>query len=267
MVHPDPDVLAGLALGDVPFDDHSDPAVGRHVASCTDCTATIGALRRVLDLAADLDTGSDTARTVDTGHLEHPAPGLWERIERELGDPPLVTPGEQPAVVLRSVRRTTSRREDRARRSTAVAWLAAAAVAGVLVGVGGAWAFWRSPTPATATTTTTTTATTVAAVGLDTLDTRQHRGDAVLRRHDGVLDLRVEMGELAPGPGYLEVWLLNSDGKRMVSIGVMSQSDSTFPVSSELLAKGYVIVDVSREAFDDRPQHSGDSLVRGRLSV
>ncbi|MEO3938255.1 hypothetical protein V3N99_16070 [Dermatophilaceae bacterium Soc4.6] len=47
----------------------------------------------------------------------------------------------------------------------------------------------------------------------------------------------------------------------------MSQSNSTFPVSTELPAKGYVIVDVSRKAFDDRPQHSGESLVRGRLSV
>jgi hypothetical protein len=27
-----------------------------------------------------------------------------------------------------------------------------------------------------------------------------------------------------------------------------------------------VIVDISHEAFDDRPEHSGDSLVRGPLA-
>ena len=34
-----------------------------------------------------------------------------------------------------------------------------------------------------------------------------------------------------------------------------------------LLDEGYVIVDVSREGFDESPEHSGDSVVRGTLPL
>jgi Fe-S-cluster formation regulator IscX/YfhJ len=53
----------------------------------------------------------------------------------------------------------------------------------------------------------------------------------------------------------------------MVSIGVLP-SDATekrFPIPQALIDQGYVIVDISRENFDDQPQHSGDSLLRGTL--
>ncbi|MDQ2756927.1 MAG: anti-sigma factor [Actinomycetota bacterium] len=241
MVHPDPDVLADLALGDSEGEQMSE----RHLSSCPVCSATVEELRRVRDLARGLDA--------DDVVWERPGPGLWARIERDLDADP---PGEQPAATLRAVPRT-GRGAHRARRTTSFAWVAAAAVVGIAVGMGAAWSFWRAPSNIT----------TVASVALDTLDTRQHLGEAVLQRHDGTLDLRVEMGSLDTGPGYLEVWLLNADGKRMVSLGVMSQAGTTFPVSSALIEKGYVIVDVSREGFDDRPAHSGDSLVRGRLAV
>jgi anti-sigma-K factor RskA len=70
------------------------------------------------------------------------------------------------------------------------------------------------------------------------------------------------------GTGFLEVWLINTDLKRMVSVGVLPNGSNAqeFPITSTLLEQGYVIVDISREPFDDRPQHSGDSLLRGTLS-
>jgi len=54
----------------------------------------------------------------------------------------------------------------------------------------------------------------------------------------------------------------------MVSVGVLPNGSNAqeFPITSTLLEQGYVIVDISREPFDDRPQHSGDSLLRGTLS-
>ena len=32
-----------------------------------------------------------------------------------------------------------------------------------------------------------------------------------------------------------------------------------------LIDQGYVVVDISKEQFDDKPAHSGDSLLRGQL--
>ncbi len=263
MDHCDPQTLAGLALGD---DDPDDAAV-RHVSSCRECATGVDELRRVIALTRS--RGKDAA---DDG-WQRPSDDVWARIERELDASPAP---RQPVPVLVSVppasraertplpevgsipgpgRRSARRAAGRARRTT-VAWLAAACAAGILIGVGAAWSFWRAPST-----------TTVASVPLDTLDTLQPLGEAVLQRHDGTLDLRIAMSAPVPGPGYLEVWLLNADGKRMVALGVMGASASTFPVSAELIDKGYVIVDVSREEFDDKPQHSGDSLVRGRLTV
>jgi hypothetical protein len=54
--------------------------------------------------------------------------------------------------------------------------------------------------------------------------------------------------------------------QRMVSIGVLrSGAAELLPIMQALIDQGYVIVDVSREAYDNKPQHSGDSLVRGTL--
>ena len=84
---------------------------------------------------------------------------------------------------------------------------------------------------------------------------------------DGV-ELRVTTQPLANPDGYLEVWLINTDGKRMVAVGQLADGISgVFSVPQSVIDNGYVIVDISREALDDQPQHSGDSVVRGKLSL
>ncbi len=107
----------------------------------------------------------------------------------------------------------------------------------------------------------------MAQVPLTTLDTKQDEGEASVVRSEQGLDLTVATATpLDAGDGYLEVWLLNSDGKRMVSVGVLAPGDQgSFPISQSLIDEGYVIVDISREQFDDSPTHSGDSLLRGTL--
>ena len=101
---------------------------------------------------------------------------------------------------------------------------------------------------------------------LDTLDTQQRLGEAALVRTGSGVKLEVATtSALSAGDGYLEVWLINRDGKRMVSIGVLDTEKGLFPISQSLLDQGYVVVDISRESFDDQPAHSGDSLVRGTL--
>ena len=53
----------------------------------------------------------------------------------------------------------------------------------------------------------------------------------------------------------------------MVWVGVVPANDTaaSFVVAPGMVDQGYRIVDISREQFDDRPQHSGDSLLRGTL--
>ena len=65
------------------------------------------------------------------------------------------------------------------------------------------------------------------------------------------------------------MWLINKDLSRMVSVGVLEPDErsQSFTIPQELLDEGYVIVDISREGFDDAPQHSGDSVVRGTLAT
>ncbi|MGO4602380.1 hypothetical protein [Terrabacter sp. 2YAF2] len=44
-----------------------------------------------------------------------------------------------------------------------------------------------------------------------------------------------------------------------------SPASRAFPVTQGLIDQGYVIVDISKEQFDDKPAHSGDSLLRRQL--
>ncbi|HRB98951.1 MAG TPA: anti-sigma factor, partial [Dermatophilaceae bacterium] len=137
---------------------------------------------------------------------------------------------------------------------------AAAAVAGLVVG--GLLGRWSAQEPVPA-------ATVVSRASLDTLDTKTVRGEADLVKVGSDLSLRISAAPMSPDTGgYLEVWLINKDLTRMVSIGVMSpgRNDQSFEIAPDLIAAGYVIVDISREKLDDKPQHSGDSLVRGVLA-
>lgn len=87
-------------------------------------------------------------------------------------------------------------------------------------------------------------------------------------RPEGVgysLVVDVPQGASHPG-GYVEVWLINVDGKRMVSVGVfVAGTAAKFHISDALIEAGYLIVDLSNEEFDDEPRHSGDTIMRGEL--
>ena len=139
--------------------------------------------------------------------------------------------------------------------------MAAAAAACLLLGVLVGRAVWAPGE---------TTLPVVASVPLTTLDaSKQQEGTAQLLGGQGGQgqELRVETQPMSAGSGYVEVWLINTDGKRMVSLGVLATTQGTFPVPPEAIAQGYTIVDLSREQFDDKPQHSGDSVMRGTLPV
>lgn len=258
--HVPEDVLVDIALGDqVSTPDHE------HLTSCEECHALLDSLRRALVVT----------RSTAGASLISPPDAVWSRIDAELatdrasraaagahadrhdGAGTEKSAAEEPG----SIRRPSARRAVAGRprtRRPAVAWLAAACIAGVAAGVGGSVVADRlgQSSPRT-----------IATAQLDTITTGESRGVASVQEHDDGLSLEVSARGVTVPDGYAEVWLINRDGKRMVSVGVLDKSEgiAAFPISQALLDEGYVVVDISHEEFDDKPEHSGESLVRGPL--
>lgn len=255
MSHISDDRLSDLALG-AP----AEAAEHDHLAGCADCTGAHTALLHTVSVVRG--AGPDV--------LVAPPPRVWSAIQAEIGSGSRDRTDDvgAPADVTgtgRSSASVTQIGDRRAARSRLpVTWLlAAACVLGILLGIGGTNLVSQlggEPPPSEVT---------VASASLAPLDSAQTMGVASLvDREDG---LRLDVPDLGldPGEGFLEVWLINRDLTRMISVGVIpaDATEVVLPVSQRLLDEGYVIVDISREPFDDQPAHSGETLVRGELSV
>lgn len=257
---------------------------GTHLAECADCRRTVDELRTI---TGQLKTAPVT--------LERPDPAVWQRILHEVDEPterdttpdtdrgrerdtnPVSESGTDPV----SERDTTEGTGEgtaegtaegteppRRLRSTPSAsstsgrlkWLLAVAAALVLGAVVGRISAGSDDAPRT---------TVLARAQLDTLTRDQQRlGTASLTRTGDTTSVKVAMDSLPSRGRIVEVWLINKDGKRMVSVGFLDGTGpQTFAIDPRLLDEGYVIVDVSREPLDGNPAHSGDSIVRGTLPV
>lgn len=244
-MHPDEEVLASIALGE-----EVRPEQAAHAMSCPKCGVLVAELRGTLALARD------AAGEV----MVSPPDSVWRAVAAELAPPAIRSVTAMPVdaepvddVPLDAVS---------VRRRMPLAWLAIAAgvVVGVTIGVVGPRLL---PPPAPP------TAQVLARAELKTLDTATPGGDAeLLAGQDPALDLRIRVTPLDAGNGYLEVWLINTDLARMVSIGVLPNGSSgeVLVIPRRLIDQGYVIVDISAEQLDTRPEHSGESLLRGSLS-
>ncbi|TCC34629.1 anti-sigma factor [Kribbella sindirgiensis] len=187
---------------------------------------------------AELD---ELRRVSDLAHslpsMEQPSDEVWTRITGELDSTEQVGP------------------ERRFRSRTLAAAAAVAAVAGAGIGVGATLVATDEETPATPT-----------AIRLEPLAGKSGTGSAGIVQVSGAEELKVSASGLAAGPGFYEVWLINTDGKRMVSLGVLNpQAGGTFQIPTGATAQGYRIVDISLEPEDGNPEHSHDSLIRGTL--
>ena len=233
-MHPEDEVLAAIALGEEVTPDQAAHAVG-----CAQCGVLVAELRETVRLAED---GYAEA-------LVTPPETVWGAVVAEMATS---TPVPVPVPVDELARRRRPRWP----------WLAVAAgvVVGVMVGAVGPRLLPQPSAPAPQV---------LARAPLETLDTRTPGGDVeLLAGQNPSLDLRVRVTPLDASPGFLEVWLINTDLKRMVSIGVLPNGSSgeDFVIPRTLIDNGYVIVDISAELFDDSPEHSGDSLLRGSLA-
>lgn len=293
MQHLEHDRLVFLALGEA----EADSGETDHLGSCPRCRSELDTLRHVAGLGtetqalADLPeppehiwqaiaaevaaagslpslnghrsaaalTGVDLT-TTGAGLADDPQPAAPARIRPvpEAGRPTDDGSGRVVPLPAGPAVRAHGRGRPR-RRWVATAVTAAAAVAlgvvGTLVAIRELGGGRPGPTdpPVLATTT-------LSAYG----DTpRAATGDARLLG-DGRLEVHV--ANLPRPPGYYEVWLINPANMTMYSLGTLGRgSDAVLPLPPNLDLTTYRLVDVSAEAYDNKPAHSGDSLLRGTL--
>jgi hypothetical protein len=288
--HPTEDELVDVAIGDVT----PSSSVAAHVDGCDECAATVAELRHTAGLLATAppyaawqapDAGvwgriadelTTVSGTTDDPHTPGPSTQDRETHPPATGDPATGGLGQPGALTTQPARPHTDdelaerragrderdrpgreQRRGRGSRRLSIGWGAGLAAASLAIGLLAGRAIWQPDSPVQP----------VAQVALSTLDTKQDEGKATIVRSRDGLDLTVATAKpLDAGNGYLEVWLLNADGKRMVSVGVLAPGDkASFPISQTMIDEGYTIVDISREKFDGSPAHSGDSLLRGKL--
>ncbi|MDN5767360.1 MAG: anti-sigma factor [Humibacillus sp.] len=296
MSHPDDETLVDLAINGTDAADVAS-SVSDHVLSCAVCSATVTDLRRTLSFASTSAT--------DAAWVAPPA-SVWERITAQIDRPSTVAtvsetkptaadlppssasggggprpssrtgPGYLQSGPTGPIDRPTpleSRRDRRERESSRrpgrVGWAAGIAAAGLVVGLLTGRAVWDNPAPPPAATQTTSPVTTVSQATLSTLDANDPKrmGEAAVVSTAHGFELTIDTTKpVDAGDGYLEVWLINRDLKRMVSVGVLRDNGTAaFPISQSLIDQGYVVVDISLEQYDDNSVHSGDSVMRGKL--
>src|SRR5215203_4619870 len=283
-MHPSPDVLALLALGE-----KAGTAEERiHVDSCPVCLAEVAEFVRVAAVGR-------SATTAD--QLQAPRPEVWRAVQSELGlsgdtaargssapasdvsDGPDVSDGrmqEEPQDNVRQLAMEGSppdsaasaissavvpdsgrRRGSRGRR---VLSLTLAAAIALVVGFGLGFLVDRFVQP---------TQTVIERAQLQALPAWPGaRGEAWVER-DGTGDrfLEVRVDSSRPDPGYRQVWLIDRNVKAMASMGFLNNGVGRFNIPDDLDLNQFPIVDVSAEpANDEDPTHSGDSIVRGQLA-
>lgn len=249
MNHIDEESLALLAIGD----DAPSGAAAEHLAACPACRAELEDLRHVVTVA----------KASQSVELQQPSARVWDRIATDLGfddrsAAPAAAPAPAPAAAAEHV---APLRRSRVRRRTALLLTAAAAVVGLVLGLGGGWYLFAGGPGRSDTV--------VSRTALDPLPGWSGaRGSAELERDgDGRLSLVVDLDHPArDGAAPLrEVWMMRSDLSGLVSVGFLDGDTGRFVVPAGVDPTRYPVVDVSAESNDGDPAHSGDSVVRGTL--
>lgn len=262
MPHLEPEDLALAALGE-PLE----PAARDHLAGCAQCSAEHASLAGAVAAGRSAAPGA--------GDELVPAPDrVWAAVSAELGLDPGVHPGGRAAAGAagsaaevipasgRLPRGTSTYSPDSGpvRRSRASArWLAVAAAAGVVLGGAGVrWWDERTPGPSV-----------IEQASLAALPAwPEASGEATVERDkDGTRRLVISLAGAGGPSGYHEVWLIDRDVTKLVSLGVLHGDTGSFVLPDGLDLGEYPVVDVSEEPFDGDPAHSGDSIVRGVLGA
>ncbi|MGI8458140.1 MAG: anti-sigma factor domain-containing protein [Propionibacteriaceae bacterium] len=255
MTHVSAEHLAGHALD---LSEELTRAELDHLTGCLECQHELTDLRRVVDLSRH----EGTARAPLAPNAD-----VWARICDELAADETsgwVVPPDPAAVVSPApIAASEPTRQGWSRRGLV---LLAAAV-GLIVGVSGVLGIGRAfrteptanPGPPVEV---------IARTTLAPLPGKTGSGSAELVRDAAGTELRVQVDAAGTADDFHELWLINTDGKRMVSLGTLPPSGvGSYPVPPGLAQQlgAYRIVDVSIEPYDGNAAHSRNSLVRGTL--
>jgi hypothetical protein len=260
-VHLDADQLTLLALGE-PAEDE---AATDHLAGCPDCLAELAALTETVALARA--GGPDTAPP--------PPPGVWAGIAArlDLDDTAETDTAETDTAGTDTADPHTAGGDlgpARGAEVIALPWwrrtaaLATAAALALLVALGAGWLIGRAGgTDAPA-------STVVSSADLRPLPDSPEQaagGSARIQRSaDGSL-LVIDATGLPAPDGFYEVWLFDPASGAMVPMGNLDPSQrGTFPMPPNLDPGRYPVVDISAEKFDNDPEHSEVSVLRGELN-
>jgi hypothetical protein len=244
MQHVDAELLTLLALQV----EHPDSETDAHLHVCEQCRDELAALRRVVT------AGRESPRTEE---LVTPPAGVWEGIVASVAAES-TRPAEASPV---ESARVTPMRPSRARHGVPT-WLSVAA--GFVVGAVAAGSLVALVVDDEA---DDPEGRTVAVAELDPLDETGTAGSAEVIKISGERLLDVRVDDRTPGAGYREVWLLDAEAGRLVSLGVLTGTHSRLVIPEGLDLSDYPVVDVSREPLDGDPAHSSDSISRGELSL
>ncbi|MER6018759.1 anti-sigma factor [Streptomyces anulatus] len=262
--------LVRIALGDAPSS-----AGSAHVSECSQCARELADLVRVVD----------AGRTPEQVELAEPPPEVWSGICAELNldlDPegtaeerPVPPPSESSRADGTPNRRQAAhtlwteaddpgsrsgvgnKSGARRGRRTAFVVAAVAALLGAAAGSGITWwAVEQDRQPAVAGSSRALTPLVPSALGSARV------GDVSGQRK---LDIKVE--GLPKTSGYFEVWLMDRSHTKLISMGVLGpEGHAVLPVPDNLDLKDYPYVDVSDQAYNGSPEHSGKSIVRGQFA-
>lgn len=239
MWHPDPDQLALAALPA----EQRDQQVHDHLRHCQLCHRHVDSLRHTVEIAL-----SDGRGVFDD--VGRPPERVWLAITDELD---IVPAPEEPEVVAPVV-------PLRPRRWRRLALPVAAAVVGVAAGLGiGALLSAQPSGPVVA-----------QLAPVDGESTGTGRVELV----DGgeARTMRVSVDGIAgtAGGDYLEAWLMDSSGTRLVSLGALRPDGprfrGDFTVPADLPMAEFGTVDISAERWDGDPTHSRLSVLRGPVT-
>ena len=272
-MHPSPDILALLALGETA----GTPAEREHVDSCPQCRS------QVADLARAVAAGR--GGTAEDSGLLTPPDRVWEAIRAELrfgsdasdgaGMPEVasVTALPRPATA-----ETNGRGADETESQFGVAGSGPGAIAGrsrgrriltlalaaafaLVAGVGLGFGLDRLVGPRQ---------TILWTAELQALPAYSGSiGEAAVEQDaQGNKTLVIEVSATAPVDGSQEVWLIDRNITKTRSLGYLTPTSNRFNIPADIDPRQFPVVDVSAEPPNDsEPRHSGNSIVRGTLNV